>query len=45
MPWYFRTLDSWRGTLDAAGVALARIDEPGTPAGEPLSLLMTCTAG
>lgn len=43
MPWYFRTLDSWRATLADAGLHIARKREPASPAtGEPLSLLLEC---
>lgn len=43
MPWYFRTLDSWRAALAAAGLRIAQGREPVSPAtGEPLSLLLEC---
>ncbi|HEX6251358.1 MAG TPA: methyltransferase domain-containing protein [Gemmatimonadaceae bacterium] len=43
MPWYFRTLDSWRTTLAAAGLRIAQQREPASQAtGEPLSLLLEC---
>jgi 2-polyprenyl-3-methyl-5-hydroxy-6-metoxy-1,4-benzoquinol methylase len=42
MPWYYRTLSSWVGTLGAAGLRLVGVDEPLHPeSGAPLSLLMT----
>jgi 2-polyprenyl-3-methyl-5-hydroxy-6-metoxy-1,4-benzoquinol methylase len=44
MPWYFRTLGSWIGAMDAAGLRIERIDEPvDRDSGKPLSLLMTAT--
>lgn len=43
MPWYFRTLESWRGALAAAGLRIAQQREPASAAtGEPLSLLLEC---
>lgn len=45
MPWYFRTLESWRAAIAEAGLALASVAEPAAePGGPPLSLLMTCEA-
>ncbi|MGE5145193.1 MAG: class I SAM-dependent methyltransferase [Candidatus Eiseniibacteriota bacterium] len=41
MPWYFRTLASWVGTLRDAGFALAGLEESSHPDdGRPLSLLL-----
>lgn len=40
MPWYFRTLGSWIDSLHSAGFAVVRIDEPLSPDGRPLSLLL-----
>ena len=43
MPWYFRTLESWRAVLAAAALRIAQQREPASPAtGEPLSLLLEC---
>jgi len=43
MPWYFRTLESWRVTIARAGLTLTTMTEPAAePGGAPLSLLMTC---
>lgn len=45
MPWYFRTLASWIGVLEASGLAIERIDEPVHPQTQrPLSLLLTARA-
>jgi len=45
MPWYFRTLASWRAAIARAGLRLASVAEPAAEAGgAPLSLLMTCEA-
>lgn len=41
MPWYFRTFDSWRETLDRGGWEITAMHEPAHPdSGVPLSLLM-----
>ena len=46
MPWYFRTLDSWRQVVRDAGLNLREWSEPAAGPGLPaLSLLMVCTAG
>jgi 2-polyprenyl-3-methyl-5-hydroxy-6-metoxy-1,4-benzoquinol methylase len=42
MPWYFRSLESWRATLSDAGLDLRERREP-TADGRILSLLMICT--
>jgi len=34
MPWYFRTLASWWRTLGAAGLDIARLEEPGATTGD-----------
>jgi SAM-dependent methyltransferase len=45
MPWYFRTPDSWKAVIAAAGLNLACVTEPAAePGGAPLSLLMVCEA-
>ena len=45
MPWYFRTLASWLAEIAAAGLVVARCQEPLDPAsGRPLSLLLSCRA-
>lgn len=45
MPWYFRTLASWVGVLDASGLAIERIDEPvHQQTQRPLSLLIAARA-
>lgn len=45
MPWYFRTLPSWRAAIAEAGLTLAAVSEPAAESGgTPLSLLMTCEA-
>jgi 2-polyprenyl-3-methyl-5-hydroxy-6-metoxy-1,4-benzoquinol methylase len=44
MPWYFRTVASWTSALRAAGLVVADVAEPTSPAGRPLSLLLTCRA-
>lgn len=42
MPWYFRTLESWVGELDRAGLVLTAVREPVHPGtGDPASLLLT----
>lgn len=41
MPWYFRTLDSWRAALARAGYTLAETREPRHPeSGAPLSVIL-----
>jgi hypothetical protein len=41
MPWYFRTLESWFGALEAAGLRVVSLREPVHPeTGRPVSLLM-----
>jgi len=42
MPWYYRTLDSWRAALAEAGLDLAEMREPKADDGRVLSLLMIC---
>lgn len=56
MPWYFRTLGSWWRTLAAAGLRVARLEEPAAvtigdepqsnapPSDVPLSLLIVAAA-
>jgi SAM-dependent methyltransferase len=45
MPWYFRTLESWRVAIAQAGLTLTSAAEPAAKAGgAPLSLLMSCEA-
>lgn len=45
MPWYFRTLARWASDLDAAGLCIESLREPGAPGGErPLSLLLVAAA-
>jgi len=41
MPWYYRTLDSWRATLMEAGLSIRDLREPSAD-GRALSLLMIC---
>jgi 2-polyprenyl-3-methyl-5-hydroxy-6-metoxy-1,4-benzoquinol methylase len=42
MPWYARTLESWWGALDGAGLALERLEEPRMQGvAWPVSLLFT----
>lgn len=41
MPWYYRTLDSWRTALWTAGLRIRDLREPSAD-GRPLSLLMIC---
>jgi SAM-dependent methyltransferase len=43
MPWYFRTLDSWRAALSEAGLVPMEMREPSTPDGRTLSLMMICS--
>lgn len=43
MPWYFRTLASWRHEIDEAGLLIRDLDEPLHPeTRRPLSLLLRC---
>jgi SAM-dependent methyltransferase len=43
MPWYYRSLQSWRQTIGRAGLAIIETREPkAQPDGPPLSLLMIC---
>ena len=42
MPWYYRTLDSWRTVLRDAGLEVRDIREPAADDGRILSLLMVC---
>lgn len=43
MPWYYRSLASWRATIAQAGLAVTETREPkAQPDGPPLSLLMIC---
>jgi 2-polyprenyl-3-methyl-5-hydroxy-6-metoxy-1,4-benzoquinol methylase len=44
MPWYYRTLDSWRAALRDAGLHIWQLREP-SAAGRALSLLMICDRG
>jgi hypothetical protein len=40
MPWYFRTLESWKRAFESAGYAIAEIREPMHPErGVPASIL------
>jgi SAM-dependent methyltransferase len=41
MPWYYRTLESWRATLRDAGLHIRDLREPSAD-GRALSLLMIC---
>jgi SAM-dependent methyltransferase len=43
MPWYSRSLESWRGAIAGAGLDNLEIREPGADDGRILSLLMICT--
>ncbi|MED1954201.1 hypothetical protein [Brevibacillus centrosporus] len=44
MPWYFRTIGSWLGEVQAAGFRLLQCQEPVHPAtGMPLSLIITAS--
>jgi 2-polyprenyl-3-methyl-5-hydroxy-6-metoxy-1,4-benzoquinol methylase len=46
MPWYFRTLSSWLDAASAAGLTVARLEEPADAVTDrPLSLLLTFVAG
>jgi SAM-dependent methyltransferase len=43
MPWYYRSLQSWRETIERAGLAIIETREPkAQPDGPPLSMLMIC---
>jgi 2-polyprenyl-3-methyl-5-hydroxy-6-metoxy-1,4-benzoquinol methylase len=42
MPWYYRTLDSWRAVLRDAGLDMRETREPKAEDGRVLSLLMIC---
>jgi 2-polyprenyl-3-methyl-5-hydroxy-6-metoxy-1,4-benzoquinol methylase len=42
MPWYYRTLASWRSALSDAGLEVRDIREPAAEDGRILSLLMVC---
>lgn len=43
MPWYFRSIASWRDAIDKAGLAIVRTREPrARPEGTLLSLMMIC---
>jgi SAM-dependent methyltransferase len=43
MPWYFRTVDSWRAVIRDAGLDIVELKEPSAAPGKaPLSLLMVC---
>ena len=43
MPWYFRTFGSWMAELRAAGLTVAAVAEPASPAsGMPVSLVIEC---
>jgi SAM-dependent methyltransferase len=44
MPWYYRTLDSWRITLRNAGLVMRELREPSV-GGRRLSVLMICENG
>lgn len=50
MPWFFRTFGSWWRVLEAAGLEVVRIEEPGalsdgaSSSGTPLSLLIVAQA-
>ncbi len=45
MPWYFRTLDTWRDSLWRCGYTVVGLREPAHPeSGEPLSLLLVAMA-
>ncbi len=44
MPWYYRSVASWRQTIARAGLALIEAREPQTADGRILSLLMICEA-
>jgi 2-polyprenyl-3-methyl-5-hydroxy-6-metoxy-1,4-benzoquinol methylase len=42
MPWYYRTLGSWRSALNDVGLEVHDIREPAAEDGRVLSLLMVC---
>jgi 2-polyprenyl-3-methyl-5-hydroxy-6-metoxy-1,4-benzoquinol methylase len=42
MPWYYRTLKSWRAALEEAGLELRETREPKAADGRILSLLIVC---
>lgn len=43
MPWYLRSLASWRGAITRAGLTVVETREPkAAPDGPPLSLLLVC---
>jgi SAM-dependent methyltransferase len=43
MPWYLRSLDSWRAAIARAGLKIVEAREPkAAPDGPPLSLLLVC---
>ena len=42
MPWYYRTLESWRTVLREAGLEIRKMREPAAEDGRVLSLLMIC---
>jgi 2-polyprenyl-3-methyl-5-hydroxy-6-metoxy-1,4-benzoquinol methylase len=42
MPWYYRTLGSWRAALSDAGLEVRNMREPAAEDGRILSLLMVC---
>ena len=44
MPWYYRSVASWRATIARAGLTLIEVLEPQTEDGRILSLLMICEA-
>jgi SAM-dependent methyltransferase len=45
MPWYFRTVESWRAVIRDAGLDIVALKEPSAAPGDaPLSLLMICEA-
>lgn len=46
MPWYFRTLDSWRAAASRAGLVVESVTEPAhRETGLPLSLVLTLVVG
>ena len=44
MPWYYRSVASWRATVARAGLRLIEAREPQTEDGRILSLLMICAS-
>jgi 2-polyprenyl-3-methyl-5-hydroxy-6-metoxy-1,4-benzoquinol methylase len=45
MPWFFRTVESWRQVIEDAGLTLRKLSEPTAGPEQPaLSLLMVCKA-